>query len=181
MKLLQDKGILLRCYTQNIDSLESQAGLSSEKLIAAHGNFDSRRFRDIICLLNGKSGARCIWCKKEVDMETLMEHIEREEVMKCRHCRSVTASIERLAVSDRYVRVQGVCEARYRFLWRKLASAVLRSACLLEDRQKSEKCVTQCADVDFKKCDLLIIMGSSLVVQPFCLFVGMDISHSFKE
>ena len=44
MKLLQDKGILLRCYTQNIDSLESQAGLASEKLIAAHGNFDSRPF-----------------------------------------------------------------------------------------------------------------------------------------
>ena len=34
-----------------------------------------------------ESGARCIRCKKEVDMATLMEHIEREEVMKCPHCR----------------------------------------------------------------------------------------------
>lgn len=41
MKLLQDKDMLLRVYTQNIDSLESQAGVHSDKLIAAHGNFDS--------------------------------------------------------------------------------------------------------------------------------------------
>ena len=41
MKLLHDKGLLLRCFTQNIDSLESQAGLDKEQIVAAHGNFDS--------------------------------------------------------------------------------------------------------------------------------------------
>jgi len=41
MKLLQDKGLLLRCFTQNIDSLENQAGLDKEQIVAAHGNFDS--------------------------------------------------------------------------------------------------------------------------------------------
>ncbi len=42
MKLLHDKGLLLRCFTQNIDSLESQAGLDKEQIVAAHGNFDSK-------------------------------------------------------------------------------------------------------------------------------------------
>lgn len=41
VKLLHDKGKLLRCYTQNIDSLETQTGLPKDKIVAAHGNFDS--------------------------------------------------------------------------------------------------------------------------------------------
>ena len=41
VRLLHDKGVLLRCYTQNIDSLETAAGLPSEMLVAAHGNFDT--------------------------------------------------------------------------------------------------------------------------------------------
>lgn len=45
MKLLHDKGLLLRCFTQNIDSLENQAGLPKEDIVAAHGNFDSERPR----------------------------------------------------------------------------------------------------------------------------------------
>ena len=38
---LHKRGKLLRCYTQNIDSLESRAGLPAEKIVAAHGNFDT--------------------------------------------------------------------------------------------------------------------------------------------
>ncbi|KAJ8605080.1 hypothetical protein CTAYLR_000350 [Chrysophaeum taylorii] len=41
IKLLHDKGRLLRCFTQNIDSLESAAGLPADRCVAAHGNFDS--------------------------------------------------------------------------------------------------------------------------------------------
>lgn len=41
IKLLQDKGLLQRCFTQNIDSLEHQAGLPKQEIVAAHGNFDS--------------------------------------------------------------------------------------------------------------------------------------------
>ena len=40
IRLLHDKGLLLRCFTQNIDSLEAAAGLPREKIVAAHGNFD---------------------------------------------------------------------------------------------------------------------------------------------
>ena len=41
IKLLHDKGLLLRCFTQNIDSLENQTGLPKGNIVAAHGNFDS--------------------------------------------------------------------------------------------------------------------------------------------
>ena len=41
IRLLHDKGRLLRCFTQNIDSLEAAAGIPSERYVAAHGNFDA--------------------------------------------------------------------------------------------------------------------------------------------
>ena len=46
LRLLHDAGKLRRCYSQNIDSLESAAGLPREALVAAHGNFDGAHVID---------------------------------------------------------------------------------------------------------------------------------------
>eukprot|EP00656_Telonema_subtile_P001127 TRINITY_DN1052_c0_g1_i2.p1 TRINITY_DN1052_c0_g1~~TRINITY_DN1052_c0_g1_i2.p1 ORF type:complete len:427 (-),score=77.91 TRINITY_DN1052_c0_g1_i2:297-1577(-) len=50
LRLLQDKGLLLRCYTQNIDGLEREAGIDPERIVAAHGTFDSAT-----CIATGQS------------------------------------------------------------------------------------------------------------------------------
>jgi NAD-dependent SIR2 family protein deacetylase len=39
IKLLEEKGVLLRNYTQNIDMLERIAGVSDQMLVEAHGSF----------------------------------------------------------------------------------------------------------------------------------------------
>jgi len=49
VRLLEQKGLLLRCFSQNIDSLEREAGISGDKIVAAHGNFDSAT-----CISNNK-------------------------------------------------------------------------------------------------------------------------------
>merc|ERR1712151_657346 len=41
IRLLHEKGVLQRCYTQNIDSLELLAGLPPEMLVQAHGSFEA--------------------------------------------------------------------------------------------------------------------------------------------
>ncbi|KAG8438752.1 hypothetical protein GDO86_005084 [Hymenochirus boettgeri] len=41
VKLLHDKGLLLRCYTQNIDGLERLAGIPADKIVEVHGTFSS--------------------------------------------------------------------------------------------------------------------------------------------
>ncbi|XP_074129193.1 NAD-dependent protein deacetylase sirtuin-3, mitochondrial isoform X3 [Sminthopsis crassicaudata] len=41
LRLLHDKGLLLRLYTQNIDGLERAAGIPAAKLVEAHGTFAS--------------------------------------------------------------------------------------------------------------------------------------------
>eukprot|EP00397_Hematodinium_sp_SG-2012_P003655 GEMP01003663.1.p1 GENE.GEMP01003663.1~~GEMP01003663.1.p1 ORF type:complete len:409 (+),score=77.03 GEMP01003663.1:180-1406(+) len=49
LKLLSDKGMVQRIYTQNIDMLEAAAGIDSSKVIYTHGNFNA---------------AQCVECKK---------------------------------------------------------------------------------------------------------------------
>lgn len=41
LRLLQEKNLLHRLYTQNIDGLEFLAGIRAEKLVEAHGSFRS--------------------------------------------------------------------------------------------------------------------------------------------
>lgn len=41
ISLLEKRGRLLRCFTQNIDGLEKLAGVPSERIVAAHGSFDT--------------------------------------------------------------------------------------------------------------------------------------------
>ena len=60
IKLLDQKELLVRCYTQNIDSLESLAGTPKELVVAAHGNFDS---------------ATCVGTGASVPVEELKEAI----------------------------------------------------------------------------------------------------------
>jgi NAD-dependent deacetylase sirtuin 2 len=39
VKLLEEKGVLLRAFTQNIDTLERVAGVSTDLIVEAHGSF----------------------------------------------------------------------------------------------------------------------------------------------
>jgi NAD-dependent SIR2 family protein deacetylase len=43
LRLLEARGALRRCYTQNIDCLERAAGVPPERLVEAHGSFASSR------------------------------------------------------------------------------------------------------------------------------------------
>jgi len=40
LKILSQKGLLLRCYTQNIDGLEVAAGVPSERVVMVHGSLE---------------------------------------------------------------------------------------------------------------------------------------------
>uniref|UniRef100_A0A4W5R939 NAD-dependent protein deacetylase n=1 Tax=Hucho hucho TaxID=62062 RepID=A0A4W5R939_9TELE len=111
IKLLKDKGLLKRCYSQNIDTLERVAGLEGEDLIEAHGTFYT---------------SHCVsfMCRKEYDLDWMKEKIFSDDIPKCDKC------------SNLY--------------WFLLPSPPV--SFLLQD---------------FPRCDLLIIMGTSLQVQPF--------------
>jgi NAD+-dependent protein deacetylase SIR2 len=71
IKLLQDKGKLLRNYTQNIDNVESHAGIQKEKMIQCHGSWAT---------------ATCRKCGFNVPGEDIFDSVKAKEVAKCKRC-----------------------------------------------------------------------------------------------
>lgn len=124
LRLLHEKGVLLRVFSQNIDSLETLAGLPKDKMVAAHGNFDS---------------AHCIATGAEVPVQEVREAIlageEGWRAMRERH--------------------GGLVKPDIVFFGERLPPRF-----------------QQCMMTDLPQCDLLIVMGTSLKVQPFASLVG---------
>ncbi|EHN03265.1 Sir2p [Saccharomyces cerevisiae x Saccharomyces kudriavzevii VIN7] len=71
IKMLQAKGKLLRNYTQNIDNLESYAGISADKLVQCHGSFAT---------------ATCVTCHWNLPGERIFNKIRNLELPLCPYC-----------------------------------------------------------------------------------------------
>ncbi|KAI9846949.1 MAG: Sir2 histone deacetylase Hst2 [Thelocarpon superellum] len=68
IRLLHDKGLLLKLFTQNIDCLEREAGVPDDRIVEAHGSFATQR---------------CIECKTSFPDETMKKVIREREVPHC--------------------------------------------------------------------------------------------------
>lgn len=69
LALLEQQKRLLRCYTQNIDGLEQQAGVSSKKIVYAHGSLE---------------WATCLRCKRKVERSEIEDDVFEGRVARCR-------------------------------------------------------------------------------------------------
>ncbi|KAI0675683.1 DHS-like NAD/FAD-binding domain-containing protein [Trametes maxima] len=158
IKLIEDKGKLLRNYTQNIDTLETLAGV--QRVVQCHGSFAT---------------ASCIHCKVRVPGTEIADDIMGQRVPLCKHCNAATPP----AVSSKTGKKKGkkrkdgwdsdasdepeppayppgIMKPDITFFGEKLDDVFERS--LMEDRLQ---------------VDLLIIIGTSLKVSP----VSETISH----
>ena len=117
LALLEQRGLLRRCYTQNIDGLEVLGGVSADKMVECHGHFRT---------------ASCITCGTPADIDVFHESVLNgaTEPPLCTNCRG-------------YIKPDIV------FFGEALPARVFQ---LLH------------ADLDAAK--LLLIMGTSLHVQP---------------
>ncbi|KAI0661969.1 DHS-like NAD/FAD-binding domain-containing protein [Cubamyces menziesii] len=71
VKLLADHRLLDTCFTQNIDTLERQAGVPSSKIVEAHGSFASQH---------------CIECHAAFDGAKMKEAVEKSDIVRCGEC-----------------------------------------------------------------------------------------------
>ena len=126
IRLLAQKGILLRNYTQNIDDLERATGLPSDLLIQAHGTYIS---------------GHCTGCHDAVDAGVLMEHLKQGNPLMCIKCKAP-------------------CKPDIVFFGENLPKRFFQNI--------SEIKAT---------CDMLIIMGSSLLVVPFSVLPSLAPEH----
>eukprot|EP00924_Labyrinthula_sp_SR-Ha-C_P011309 snap_masked-scaffold_36-processed-gene-0.38-mRNA-1 protein AED:0.16 eAED:0.16 QI:0/-1/0/1/-1/1/1/0/486 len=125
IRLLQEKHILLRCYTQNIDTLERKAGIEEKNVVEAHGSF---------------AAASCTRCKASFPVSTLKSLIKEKKFPV--HCKEKGC--------------KGLVKPDIVFFGEQLPKKFYLSI-------KS----------DFRKCDLLIIMGTSLQVRPFADLINL--------
>mmetsp|Transcript_121071 Transcript_121071/g.270652 ORF Transcript_121071/g.270652 Transcript_121071/m.270652 type:complete len:564 (+) Transcript_121071:68-1759(+) len=126
IRLLHEKGLLLRCYSQNIDSLERRAGLPAEKLVAVHGNFDD---------------AHVIDTQPEVAVDI----------------------VELKAAIDRG-------EEGWKELCKRKGGLVKPTLVFFGESLPKRFCDLYLHDLN--ACDLLLVLGTSLVVAPFNSLVG---------
>ncbi|XP_058883037.1 NAD-dependent protein deacetylase sirtuin-3 isoform X2 [Acipenser ruthenus] len=120
VRMLHEKGLLLRMYTQNIDGLERMAGIPAEKLVEAHGTF---------------STASCHLCYTSFPPKEAETIIMSGKIPRCKIC-------------------QGIVKPDIVFFG--------------EDLPKSFFLHSK----DFPKADLLIVMGTSLQIEPFASIVN---------
>lgn len=74
MKLLQDKKLLHRVYTQNIDTLERVAGVDGKYIVEAHGSFAENH---------------CIKCGEEYPGDDFKKYVFDQKIPKCKKCKGL--------------------------------------------------------------------------------------------
>lgn len=134
-KILEDKKLLKRVYTQNIDGLDLQTGLSKNNIINVHGNMSE------IC---------CEFCKDKYQHEKFIKHVKN-------NIRNIYDP------SDKTQSKHLLCEC--------CGLAGIKPNTVMYGRQIDTEIFDK-VDTDFFSCDLLIITGTSLTVNPACTFIN---------
>ncbi len=75
LRLIQDEGKLLTVYTQNIDNIEGNVGIDSERLVQCHGSWAT---------------ATCMKCNFKVPGHELISDVKAKRVPKCKKCMQST-------------------------------------------------------------------------------------------
>eukprot|EP00946_MAST-07B_sp_MAST-7B-sp1_P002184 g2184.t1 len=141
LKLLADKGLLLRCYTQNIDTLESEAGLPEDKYVACHGNFASNT---------------CTRCGRQYPSEWMHRALFGADGNGTDPASVAGAMASGAGISGENKIPVPRC--------RKCHAVVKPDITFFGESLPAR--FEQCLKVDVPSCDLLLVMGTSLQVYP---------------
>jgi len=191
IKLLAQHGLLLQNFTQNIDTLELIAGIPQDKVIYSHGSFSQSHCVKCHKLYSYEYVRERIFaeeiitaqCNETVTVKCKCGASEEvqcvcgiSEVIKCSKCGATKAVMCKCSCE---------CEAGRAVAGKCAPGNCATCKCNPERILKCDKCggsikpdivffgedlpakFFQHRESDFPKCDLLIVMGTSLVVHPF--------------
>lgn len=129
LRLLAEKGILRRIYSQNIDTLEIAAGIPDDIAILVHGSFAT---------------ASCTLCRRPCDIEPIRTCVMEGSIPSCKHPQKGGKGL-----------CTGVPKPDIVFFGENLPHRFF-----------------SCVRDDSRLCDLLIVIGTSLEVQPVSSLVS---------
>lgn len=141
IKLLEMQRKLLRNYTQNIDTLEKVANI--EKVVECHGSFAT---------------ATCTKCGYKVSADAIRESVLAQKIPLCEKCHGEG----RTSVNPDDIKSQG------EELSNLVLSGIMKPDIVFFGEGLPDFFHEAMAD-DKNKCDLLLVIGSSLKVRPVAL------------
>lgn len=158
LALLDQQKRLLRCYTQNIDGLEQEAGVSAKKIVYAHGSLEC---------------ATCLSCKRKVGRSEMEEDVFEGRVARCQAILPDSSSPEKICKrpmarpsrkrsnpdtpNDDRIRTRGVTRKA------RTCNGVLKPGITFFGETLGEN-VRRALEIDHDKVDALIVIGTSLSV-----------------
>ena len=151
LALLEEKKMLLRVYTQNIDGLEEKAGISPKKIVYAHGSLHV---------------STCLKCGTKVDTEELRDEVLKGNVPYCKKVvgkrRRRGEKTKRTIEIDGNVQVNGNENVEYEPV---LCEGVMKPNITFFGEALVDR-VRRCLEADQAKADAVIVIGTSLSVAP---------------
>ena len=159
--LLQQKGKLLTNYSQNIDNIESVAGILPEKLIQCHGSFAT---------------ASCVECKYQVPGESIFPDIKAGLIPRCDRCIANLRAVRAPAAMKRKRSQNGSDKKKRRFDvddedtseedYDIPAAGVMKPDITFFGEPLPDKFSDRLTNHDKNLVDLVIVIGTSLKVAP---------------
>ncbi|KAI8384066.1 DHS-like NAD/FAD-binding domain-containing protein [Blakeslea trispora] len=155
VKLIEEKGKLLRNYTQNIDTLEHKANI--KRVVNCHGSFAT---------------ASCVTCGYKVDGKEIEEYIMAQKVAPCPKCQALKESLPNSHTN-------GSDDDDDNVIPRPRGVSIMKpDITFFGERLPAE--FDDLLVVDTDQVDLLIVMGSSLKVSPVSEIMS-QIPHSIPQ
>lgn len=159
--LLQQRGKLLTNYSQNIDNIESVAGILPEKLIQCHGSFAT---------------ASCVECKYQVPGESIFADIKAGHIPRCDKCIASLRAVRAPAAMKRKRSQNGNDKKKRRFDvddddtseedYDIPAAGVMKPDITFFGEALPDKFSDRLTNHDKNLVDLVIVIGTSLKVAP---------------
>jgi NAD+-dependent protein deacetylase sirtuin 1 len=158
IRKMEERGALLRNYTQNIDTLERICGIT--KLIECHGSFAT---------------ASCTRCKFRINGDAIRDHILQQRIPVCFLCNPHQSTI-----SD-FSTLTSTCNdtespADSEELQNLVNMGIFKPDIVFFGEELPDD-FHDSIETDRHKCDLLIVIGSSLKVKPVAMIPSLIASN----
>jgi NAD-dependent SIR2 family protein deacetylase len=146
VRKIEEHGKLLRNYTQNIDTLEMAAQIKN--VIQCHGSFAT---------------ATCTVCKYKVDSEFIREQIFNQDIPYCPKCKELQDS--KATTSEEQTNQSSDEDEDFMPKFENSGVGILKPDIVFFGEGLPDH-YHRSIELDKTKCDLLIVIGSSLKVKP---------------
>ncbi|KAI9477961.1 MAG: DHS-like NAD/FAD-binding domain-containing protein [Benjaminiella poitrasii] len=162
VKLIEDKGKLLRNYTQNIDTLEHKANI--KRVVNCHGSFAT---------------ASCVTCGYKVDGKEIESYIMAQQIPPCPKCSATHKEDEYNNTYKPTKKNNDDSEDDDQSSQHQKGVSIMKpDITFFGERLPAE--FDNLLSIDTEQVDLLIVMGSSLKVSPVSEIMS-QIPHNIPQ